>query len=566
MEQHPEQKTILSAAFLPLLACVVPLVLLAPVLGYGFVWDDLWLVVENPHVTGLTSWWEALRADAYQGYYWRPLVIASLRLDWWLGGGTAGVFHAVNLLLFGFCLVLLGRLLKAHGLSPMLQAAVLVLWGLHPTKVEPVAFISARDNLLLGVLVLLALLETHALMGALPRISRVRLARLLLWLGLALLVKEAAVLLVPLIAWRLLADEQARPGRGRLFAGVLAGWLVLLLLYLVARHGVLGGGDALSARESTVLHALAMPVYLLSHYLRIWFWPFPLLADRFDSTLWNAGNLAALWPHALLAGLFVVVCIRCWFKNRAAAYWLGLFVLLLAPVLNLLPTPGRLTSDTWLFLPSIGLAAGLVLLLHPLLLRLGRWRLARGIPALLMVGLAGLWAVLQVIYLPAWSSEPALYHHVLRHQPENPRPYFWLGGRALDAGENEKARLLFQAGLQANPRFGDNLMGLALVDVRDGRRDEAARRLEDVLRREAGHEGAAYYRARLALEAGDAREALDWADRTTQIRRFPERLWVQAEAYRALGEQEKALRHLAEFCRHRPGFPICHPSDARETR
>lgn len=83
---------------------------------------------------------------------YRPLAIATMKLDYWLGGGAAFYFHATNVLLHGATTgalaVLCYRLRLTH--AQVLFAGL--LFAVHPIHCEAVAGIVSRADLLSGLL------------------------------------------------------------------------------------------------------------------------------------------------------------------------------------------------------------------------------------------------------------------------------------------------------------------------------------------------------------------------------------------------------------------------------
>lgn len=138
-----------------------------PVLRNGFVqWDDQRAILENPSFRGLGP--EPLRwmfTTFHMGHY-QPLAWLSLSVDHALWGLNPAGYHltallihvAATLLLFVF----LRRLLRAPPgvLSPETAgaAAGALLWGLHPLRVESVAWATERRDVLCVFFLLLSLI------------------------------------------------------------------------------------------------------------------------------------------------------------------------------------------------------------------------------------------------------------------------------------------------------------------------------------------------------------------------------------------------------------------------
>jgi hypothetical protein len=161
----------LSRKLTPILILLVTVVVFLPVLQNGFIdWDDKTLV-NNPAYRGLG--WVELRsmfAEFHFGQY-QPLTWMSWGLDhvlWWadpFGYHWTSLFlHATNALIFYFVTVRLFGLpgLGAEAAKPQVvrTAAGLaaLIFAIHPLRVEPVAWASARGVVVAGGFFLSSLL------------------------------------------------------------------------------------------------------------------------------------------------------------------------------------------------------------------------------------------------------------------------------------------------------------------------------------------------------------------------------------------------------------------------
>jgi hypothetical protein len=128
---------------------LVTLVIYLPVRTAGFVYDDYAYVVNNPIVQKGLSW-AGVRWAFTTGYSaaWHPLTWLSLMLDCQLFGMNPGAQHVVNVLFHSANAVLLLLLLfRLTGeLWPSAFVAALFAW--HPLRVESVAWIVERKDVL----------------------------------------------------------------------------------------------------------------------------------------------------------------------------------------------------------------------------------------------------------------------------------------------------------------------------------------------------------------------------------------------------------------------------------
>lgn len=137
-----------------LLLAVAMVVLYLPALdGQILDWDDtVWIqdpVLQMPFLQALQTAFGTLHDRA-----WYPL----LRMSWWLQHAITGEatrpMHAVNIGLFALSIPLVATLLERSGLSARAAFVATALWAAHPTRVESVAWLTSRKDVLSLVLVL----------------------------------------------------------------------------------------------------------------------------------------------------------------------------------------------------------------------------------------------------------------------------------------------------------------------------------------------------------------------------------------------------------------------------
>lgn len=90
--------------------------------------------------------------------YFRPLVLASFKVESTLAGHHALLAHAVNLALHALNVLLAGRIGIHLGLGPRIAAIAALVWGVSIHAAPAVGWISGRSELLSGLFVLLAVL------------------------------------------------------------------------------------------------------------------------------------------------------------------------------------------------------------------------------------------------------------------------------------------------------------------------------------------------------------------------------------------------------------------------
>jgi hypothetical protein len=138
----------------------VTLLVYLPVRHYAFVnYDDPDYVAQNPAVqAGLTEAGVKWAFTTMAAPYWHPLTWLSFMLDCQLFGLSAGGSHFVNVLFHAANTVLLFMLLLRLTGAFWRSAFIAALFAWHPLRVESVAWIAERKDVLSAFFGLLALL------------------------------------------------------------------------------------------------------------------------------------------------------------------------------------------------------------------------------------------------------------------------------------------------------------------------------------------------------------------------------------------------------------------------
>jgi len=151
----------LPAWLMAALLVVVAIAVYWPATGYDFVsYDDEAFVSRNPHVQGALNW-EGVKwafQNTEQSSYWAPLMWLSHLLAWQFFGANAWGHHLVNVALHAVNAALVFALLHQMTGARWRSLLVAALFALHPLRVESVAWVSERKDVLSACFGLLALL------------------------------------------------------------------------------------------------------------------------------------------------------------------------------------------------------------------------------------------------------------------------------------------------------------------------------------------------------------------------------------------------------------------------
>jgi tetratricopeptide (TPR) repeat protein len=146
------------------LVLAISFIVYIPSLQHGFVnWDDDRNIYENPYILNITNW-ETFFSNLKNiftthviGNY-NPLSILSFAFEKvFYGFDHLGYWHLDNILLHLVCVMLVFRIALALKLKLIPAVFLALLFGVHPMRVESVAWLTERKDVLFGSFYLLAL-------------------------------------------------------------------------------------------------------------------------------------------------------------------------------------------------------------------------------------------------------------------------------------------------------------------------------------------------------------------------------------------------------------------------
>jgi Flp pilus assembly protein TadD len=496
-------------------ACVV----YANTLGVPFLFDDRTAIVSNLRIREL---WPGPFMAA------RPILELTFAVNYALGELHVLGYHLVNLALHVGCGLLLYdlvlRTLRLTGTAPGREAHVAwwaaLVFLVHPLQTEAVTYVVSRSEVLMAFWYLATLdLILVGEVAAERRVVAWGLAVVTCALGMA---TKPAMVSAPIAAWWLsrcvrgpeeigvsFAEDRARSRvrpaltRWPLHLALAATWLVLVAL--LAQRETAGAGLDVGIGP---LDYVRTQLGVTWHYLRLLVWPvnqtieydWPLATDWWTPTV----VVPAIGWVAILA---MLVWLRRSGRN-AAAVWLGLALLTLAPSSSVVPI-ADLVFEHRMYLPLAGFAV---------LAALAGVGLARRAPRVIAVG-----ALVAVLALAAatiernrlWHDPVTLWEDALAKAPTKPRIFRNLISAYEERGDHaDAARIaaketsVFEKLHRARPRDPEVLTALADAYARRGRLDDALALLVEAV--QLGPDDALVRTAygSVLLEAGRASDAV----------------------------------------------------------
>lgn len=473
-----------QALLLSMLLCVVGLALFHGALENGFTsWDDDHYVTMNPLIRDLSL---GGVCRLFTGFYicnYHPLTLLSYMGEYAIVGLEPWLYHLDNILLHIGASVLAFYLAR-HCLGSNLGAFITAtLFLVHPLRVESVAWVSERKDVLCGVFYLGSLLAYVRHLGSatdssLPGSGRRGYTAALVLFVLALLSKVMAVTL-PLILVLLLLFRQGLSRRR-----LVALWPFAVLSVLFTGLGVLAQESYGAVKglhgDSVVLHLLTIPKALA-------FYCGKLLLPLTLSPRYLLDPASGLLDWGVFAGLVLLATGACvviigWRHCRPVALGLSIFAITWWPASGIVPS-STIVADRYLYLPAFGLFLALGAFLAQRKVDTGFLpRLAARVGMTLVVIFVGACLYLTPVRVAVWHDGLSLWSDALCENPRNPYAFNHMTLAHLDRGSYAEAVAAAEEarrhGLQG-PRYDFNL---CLAYRGTGNRKGELQQSKDILR------------------------------------------------------------------------------------
>jgi len=365
--EKPRSIFLISLLLFALTAWVFSPALQCPLL----IFDEFGYVFKNPHVNNGIHWdnikWAFLSLE-YSNWY--PLTWISHMLDVQFYGWNAWGHHLTNVLLHAANTVLVFLVFRKLTGATWRSLMMALFFGLHPLRVESVAWISERKDVL-STFFWLSAMWAYARFAAETKIhggkAKWFYGLTLFFLIMGLMSKTMLVTLpfvfLLLDYWPLKRWEQK--SRWNLLIEKVPFFLPVIGVSILSCIAQQRGGMTHEMINLSLPDRLENAVISYVRYLGKFFWP---------------ENLCVYYPHpghwpadkVILAGLFVAgVSLFAWLKRKSIPYlFVGWFWFLgtLVPVINLVQLGSQSIADRYTYVPIIGIC---------LLVSWGLWELTK---------------------------------------------------------------------------------------------------------------------------------------------------------------------------------------------
>jgi len=563
-----DRKELAKARWLvPVIVALLTAAAFLPVLQNGFVdWDDDKNFLLNPHYRGLGL--DELRwmFTAFHMGHFIPLTWMTLGLDYLLWGMDPAGYHLTSLLLhvaaavaFYFLTMQLLRLAAGSvGEDKALwvgAAFAALLFAVHPLRVESVAWISERRDVLSGLLYVLTIL---AYLKASDRVGRGARWH---WVSIALfacaLLSKSMAVSVPVVLLILDVYPLRRLGgqvgwwspsarhvyREKIPFVLLAGVASAVAFVALSHSPAVASLDKVSPLGRLVISGYSLGFYLWKTVAPLNLSPIYELPIRI-----NPFSPTYIWTYILVL-IFMVLTFA--LRHRLPgllAAWLA-YVVILLPVIGIFQNGPQIAADRYTYLSCLGWAilagAGIFYCWRSLVrgrIGLRTFVFTNGVAAVIVVGLGGLtWKQTQVFH----DSE-RLWRHAVSAVPESKIAHYKLGNAMSKQGELVEAIKHYRQALRINPAYAETHNNLGNALLKQGELVEAIKHYRQALRINPAYAKALTNLGSAMLTRGELGEAIKHYRKALRINP------AYAEAHNNIGvaffKEGKLTEATEHFC------------------
>lgn len=521
---------------IPVLVFILTVSTFLPSLQNGFVtWDDNKTLLDNVHYRGLG--WPHLGwmfTTFHMGNY-RPLTWITLGFDYILWGMEPRGYHLTSLLLNGVNAILFyfiaERLLSLAFSIPSTSARIslrvaagfaALTFSIHPLRVEPVAWLSARNHLLAGLFYLGTVL-CYLRAAAYETSGRQRWSWLIVAVvlyGLSLLSQPSGItlplvlLVLDVYPLRRLGD---RPGK---WSGPEVRWIwreKLPFLFLALGGALLAilAKHEVGAMQPLARYGFLSRVWQASFGLAFYLWKMviPLNLSPLYETPAYIDPLAPSFVASVLSVL-ALTTILIMFRRRwpaGLAAWVC-YAAVLAPVLGFVQSGPQFVADRYSYLACLGFSllagGGIFSLWRSRVDGQNKQAHILGSGALCLGVLAGL-VILTMEQIGVWHDSERLWRQVLRVDPLSSIAHNNMGNVLTLQGKTLEAIAHYRRALEIDPKYAEAYFDLATALSSVGRLQSAVEQFQAGLQFDPKNGQARYYLGRVYARRGELEKAID---------------------------------------------------------
>jgi Flp pilus assembly protein TadD len=387
--------------------------------------------------------------------------------------------HLTSVLLHGLNTALFFLFLSAATGTTWRSLAAAALFGVHPLRVESVAWVAERKDVLSVCWAILSLWAYTKWVRASSQPGGP--GRRYYWLAVFFffcgLMSKVMVITLPFLfllldIWPLNRWPDVRgngPGRRRLWVEKIPFFALALAAGLAVVWVNPRGATKRPVNCFTFGIRLSNGLVSYWRYLYKTFWPVDLAVNYPYPTSgqWPTPEVALAVAGLLLVSLLAAARVKSHPWLLVGWFW---FLGALTPVIGLVLPGSQSMADRYMYIPSMGLFILLVWTGHLLACRSPRWRRALAGVAVAAVVACCLLTVRQITY---WKDNEVLFRHALAVTKNNAFAHFGLGAALISKGDPVGAERELRQAVELSPLTAEFHFNLGIALQLQGRLGEA---------------------------------------------------------------------------------------------
>ncbi|MFC1515910.1 tetratricopeptide repeat protein [Thermodesulfobacteriota bacterium] len=462
-------------SMLPMVLIVVVVFLaFLPILNNGVVWDDGMNILDNPDFRGLSASHLSWMFTTFHDANYHPVCWMSFGLDYVVWGLNPAGYHLTNLMLhvlnavLFYCLVVIVlRQTNPHVTiisKPGIQISAFtgtLFWAIHPLRVENVAWISARGDVLCCVFYLLAIIAYLKMVQQHDKVDRRKWFLLSLVFFVLSLLSRAWGMTFPVVL--LILDVY--PLRRIVWKGRFTSPIKLLLIEKIpfAMFSLSAGLAAFFAKKAFMMplthHSFLGRIVQASYGL--YFYVFKTIVPLRLSPLYllnksfNPMEIKYILCVPLVLGITAGLIVMRHRWPWAITAWFC-YAVIVSPLLGIVQTGPQLVADRYTYISCLPFGVLVAAGIFGVRSSMEKGTLSyRGWSIAIIGSLTclALMSVLSSYQTRVWKDMGSFWSQIIRLDPTNPIAYSDRSGFYKERGDIERAMEDLNTSIRLDPTF-----------------------------------------------------------------------------------------------------------------
>jgi len=457
-----------------------------PCLENNFIdnWDDQGYVTNNPVVKNLSFRNVELAFTSFFIANYQPITILTYILEYHFFKLDPFGYHLASLILHTLNCLLVFWLIYLLAGKASIAFLTSLLFGIHPLRVESVAWVSETKDVLYAFFFLSSLVSYYYYRER--KEAKYYLASLCLFI-LSLLSKAMAITL-PLIL--LLMDYlKRRKIEKKMFTEKIPFFALSFLFGALALYAQYSIGAVRKGFLLSIMEKFTLPCYSIIFY--IYKLIFPLNLSCFYPYMPTKDIFLFFYPAIAVICLLVVIILSGKY-TRKIIFGSLFFLICILPVLQFVPIGQTIAADRYTYIPSVGIlylfSTGFIWFFSK---KLKYNRIIKATLLIAVIGITVFFSILTWQRCQVWKDSLALWDDALNKYPYSAFTLYNRGNALFNKRQYDAAYLDFINASVIEPKFVLPRINLANFDIIAGRYKEAISTINRIIK-EHPEELAAY--------------------------------------------------------------------------